>query len=254
MRIRGTALLSAVWSCAVCTALSLTATGGGTGGHPQSDPRHSLSVSQRLNTRVELFDTAGQTFAQALLGLAYEYKLPMGVEYWSKESTHVPLKLQLRNRSVQEILETLATEQPGYRVSFPGGVVQVYASRGRSDPSNLLNTIIPRFRIMGEDPAAASAQAFEALVHVVSPGTSVIESTAVGSPLRVSLDLRNARVYEILNAIVAQDGAAVWVVRVPPDKLSVLKGDLWYLYPLDAAFKEVVLQDVRSLFPDGKGK
>src|SRR6202011_5143005 len=39
-------------------------------------------------------------------------------------------------------------------------------------------------------------------------------SLAVGQwdPLRISLHLHNVRVYEILNAIVAQNGRAIWTV------------------------------------------
>lgn len=254
MHIRGMLLAFSGWLCTTCALAGIMVLAVDRGEH-KANHSHSLTFAQRLDTRVALFNAYGQTLAQAVLCIAYHYKLPMGVEYWTPESTRIPLRLRLRNQSVRQILETLVAKQPGYRVSFSGGCVQVYTPQGRSDPSNLLNTIIPRFHVTDEDPVVVSASVFEALVHIASPGTSVVESTAVGSPLKITLDLRNVRVYEILDAIAAQKGGAgVWVVRVPPDRLSVLGGDLWYLYPLDPAFKQAVLQDVMSLFPHDKSR
>jgi len=67
-------------------------------------------------------------------------------------------------------------------------------------------------------------------------------SLAVGQwdPLRITLHLHNARVYEILNAIVAQNGRAIWTVTV--SNLASLPQccGLWYIYPLQEPFKSVV--------------
>ena len=66
----------------------------------------------------------------------------------------------------------------------------------------------------------------------------------------MTLHLRQARVYEILDAIVAKHGAAVWVVRVPPEKLPTLKGTLWYMYPLEPSdWKAPLLGDLNLPIP-----
>jgi hypothetical protein len=48
---------------------------------------------------------------------------------------------------------------------------------------------------------------------------------------------------------VAQHGKAIWVVRVPPDRLSKLNGGLWYVYGLETHSREAVLEDLRLRFP-----
>ena len=47
------------------------------------------------------------------------------------------------------------------------------------------------------------------------------------------MHLQNAKVYEVLNGIVAQNGKAIWTVTASPEKLSNLQsGGIWYIYPL----------------------
>jgi hypothetical protein len=206
----------------------------------------------RLDAVVEVFDSGGQTLAQNFLSLAYRYDLPMGVEYLDRAAVSEPLHLQLRGKSVREILSSLVAQVPEYRVTFSGGIVQLYSPQARGDPSNLLNAVIDDFHVSEMDPQVASAAVFEALVHKVAPTTSIVESTALGTlgPPTLTLRLNKSRVYEILDAIVARYGEAVWVVRVPPEKLSTLKGALWYIYPLEPSdWRAAVLGDVTSLFP-----
>ncbi len=82
-------------------------------------------------------------------------------------------------------------------------------------------------------------------------GGAVFGSIALGAwgPKKITLHLRGAKVFEILNAIVAANGDAVWAVRVPPDTLSVLNGTMWYIYSLDPPWKGIILGDLQALFP-----
>jgi hypothetical protein len=55
--------------------------------------------------------------------------------------------------------------------------------------------------------------------------------------LQITLYLQNAKVYEILNAMVAQNGKAIWISMVRPEELSRLQSsDLWYV-PIATAFR-----------------
>jgi hypothetical protein len=59
--------------------------------------------------------------------------------------------------------------------------------------------------------------------------------------VQITLHLQDAKVYEILNAIVAQHGNAVWTLMIRPERLSKPQfGDLWYVYPLQQPFKSLV--------------
>jgi hypothetical protein len=123
------------------------------------------------------------------------------------------------------------------------------------DPSNLLNNVIKDFGVSRVDTHEADFQLFCAVGHELG-SQACGGSIAVGQwgPLKITLHLQNARVYEVLNAIVAENGNAIWTVMVRPDKLSKLRvGGIWYVYPLQQPFKAVV-SDTLALWSRKKSK
>jgi hypothetical protein len=79
----------------------------------------------------------------------------------------------------------------------------------------------------------------------MDPSRGCAGSLAIGQwpSVEITLHLQNAKVYEILNAIVAQNGKAVWTLMARPDALSKRQSaNLWYVYPLQQPFKSTVLE------------
>ena len=199
------------------------------------------SFEQKLDRRVKQFDTEGRTLVASILDLAFAYELPTAIEYADREATTRPLNLDFRNKSVRWILQAIIEQVPGYSVSFSGGIVDVFAARGREDSSNLLNKVIKDFAVSQVDTHEADSQLFCAVGREL--GHNCVEDIALGlwGPLKITLHLQNARVYEVLNAIVAKNGKAIWTVLVRPDRLSALQnGGIWYVCPLRQLFKAMV--------------
>ena len=198
-----------------------------------ADSAKASSFEQRLDRRVR-FDTASRTLVASIVELAFTYQLPTGIEYADHEATTRPLNLHFQNESVRRILEAITEQVPGYSVSFSGGIVDVFAAKGREDPSNVLNKVIKDFAVDQVDTHEADSQLFCELA-----GRNCLESIALGQwgPLKITLHLQNAKVYEVLNAIVAENGKAIWTVIVRPDELSKPQGSIWYIYPLEQPFK-----------------
>ena len=215
---------------------------------------HELSFDERLDARIGRFDNKGRTLLQAILDLVYGHHLPTGLEYVNRDAVRRPVELKLQNTSVRETLSALVAQVPEYRISFSGGVVQIYSVRARSDSLNLLNTVIDDFTVRDMGSQYASDELFTALVHKVRPHNGVVLDTAGdprGAP-KLTLHLQKGRVYEILDALVAQDGAAIWVVEHPPEGLRTLD-NLWHIYRLEPpAFKDVIFERLRALFPSEK--
>jgi hypothetical protein len=183
----------------------------------------------------------------------YEYRLPASLEYLSWDAAMKPLNARLRNTTVRDALTALAAQLPEYRISFSSGQVDAYSPQARSDPSSMFSVTIRDFSANQADPMRASVDLFGALSVTLHPGWGYGVSYApLGGPKKVTLHLQGAKVYEILNAIVAQHGEAIWIVRVPPQRLSTFQGDLWHLYSLDPHWRRVVLDDVQSVFPTEK--
>jgi hypothetical protein len=205
---------------------------------------------RKLDGRVERFDTSGRTLAAIVIDLAYEYELPTGIEYLDHEATTRPIDLQFHDESVRGILVAIIQQVPEYRVSFTGDMVDIYSPRAREDSSNLLNRVIKDFAVTELDTHRADMELVCDLARELVPPGGCGGSIAVGQwgPLKITLHLHNTTVFEILNAIVAQNGRATWTVTAPPEKLSRFPfGDLWHIYPLEPAYKTGVLEKLASM-------
>jgi len=164
----------------------------------------------------------------------------MAVEYADRDATTRPLNLQFHNESVRGILEAIVRQAPQYHVSFSEGIVDIFVPKAREDTSNLLNKVIKNFSVVEMETRKADFQLFCALAHEVN-FSGCGGSLAVGQwePRRITLHLQSAKVYEVLNAIVAQNGKAIWTVTAT--KLSNLQsGGIWYIYPLQQPFEATV--------------
>ena len=217
---------------------------------PNPQSARVLSFDEKLETKIPRFDTQGRTLLASVLDLAFEYELPVGIEYLDHEATGSPINLDLRDQSVHDILVAVIAQVPRYRVSFSEGVVDVYAPGEREDPSNFLNKVIKSFAVTDLDTHDADLQLLCELAREVGPPGACGGSVALGQwgATKVSIHMHNARVYEILNAITAQNGKAIWTVIVPPKKLREPPvGGLWHLYPLEDSFKAGILDTLTSM-------
>ena len=207
---------------------------------------------RKIGKSVERFDTSGRPLIASVLDLAYKYELPTALEYVDREITTRTKDLQFHHESVRAILAAIIQQIPEYRVSFSGGIVDIYAPKAREDASNLLNKVIKDFAVTDLDTHQADFELFCALAREVGPSGGCSGSIALGqwAPLKITLHMQNAKTYEILNAIVAQNGKAVWTPMVPPEKLSKIQlGGLWYIYPLEQPFKTAVWDRLSTLRP-----
>ncbi|HEV2492416.1 MAG TPA: hypothetical protein VG204_05015 [Terriglobia bacterium] len=224
---------------------------------PRDHPLHASSpddpqpLANKLQVRVASFDAANRPLAQLALALAYEYKLPMAFEHVDEDALRKPLGIRLRGSSLHDVVAAIVASLPEYRVDLSGGLVDIYTPAGRSDPSNLLNTVIESFDVTELDTHLADAELLCALARQLRPGSGCGGSVAGGQwgSLKITLHTQGTRVYEILNAIVAQNGGALWVPIPPPRKQSSVMMNLWYIYPLDPAFESTALSRLRSTLP-----
>jgi hypothetical protein len=106
------------------------------------------SFEQTLDKRVQRFDTAGKTLVGSVVELAICIRATdRNLNTRTVKPQTRPLNLDFHNESVRRILESITGQVPGYSVSFSGGVVDVFAARGREDSSNLLNKVIKDFAV-----------------------------------------------------------------------------------------------------------
>src|SRR5579872_2815893 len=217
---------------------------------PQTKGSDAPALEYKLDKRVQYFDAAGRTLVENVVDLAYEYQLPLGIEYLDREALRRPIDLRLQNESVRGILTAIVQQVPEYSVTFSDGLVDIFDPQEREDRSNLLNTIIKNVNITGREAGEANQELACALAHEIDPSTVCVASIAKGQlgQQKITLHLQNVKVYEVINAIVAQNQKAIWTVIADRSSLTDPRSsDLWHIYPLQAPFKQAVLDKLLSL-------
>ncbi len=210
-------------------------------------PASQTQLERKLDQRVARFDTAGCTFVSCVTALAYCYGLPTAIEYVDRDAAHRSLNVIFHDESIREILDALLQQTPEYRVDFSDGIVDVYSPKARADSSNVMNTVIANFEVKQMETRQADFWLFCEVATKVNKGWCG-GSIAVGAwdPTRISLHMQNAKVYEVINAIVAENGRAIWTVTAPPDRMvKIQDGGSWYISPLDAPYEEDVLRRLK---------
>jgi hypothetical protein len=198
---------------------------------------------------------------EAVLALAYACQLPLALELISQDAVRRPVDLPVQTGSVREVITVVVHSVPGYRVDFTHGLVDIYSAEARRDPLNPFNLVLPEYRVADLDTDMADnmlvcALGRELISH--SPGCGGSSGFGQWGPLKITLEMHNARVYEILNAIVAQNGRAFWTPIKLPRPPELRRGrsftNFWSIYPLDPAFEGAALERLRALFPPPHGE
>jgi hypothetical protein len=198
---------------------------------------------------------------EAVLALAYACQLPLALEFISQDAVRGPVDLPVQTGSVREVITAVVDSAPGYRVDFAHGLVDIYSSEARRDPLNPFNLVVPEYRVAGLDTDMADSMLVctlgdELLPH--SGGCGGSSPFGRWGPLKITLEMHNATVYEILNAIVAQNGRAAWtpinLPRVPELRRRRFFTNFWSIYPLDPPFEGAAVEPLRRLFPPAHGE
>ncbi len=207
-------------------------------------PEAAPGFTKKLQARVLRFDARGCSMAELAVQIAYRYRLPMAIEYLDRGALRKPLHLKLRGQSVRQVIAALVPSVPGYQVDFSQGLVDIYSPAARRNPSNPFNTLIRKYDVDGLDTHFADAQLLCAFGQQINPHSGCGGSVAPGQwgPMKITLHLENKRVYEILNAIVAQNGEAIWTPLNHSVGPSRMVTNFWYIYPLDPPFQKTLLE------------
>ncbi|HTG17157.1 MAG TPA: hypothetical protein VK747_18040 [Blastocatellia bacterium] len=202
-------------------------------------------VEDKLAIKVANFNNQDKPLIPTLLGIAADYQLPMGIERVVKEAAEQPITVKIEQGTVSNLLDRCIRQVPGYAWAIRDGAVHVYGVEELSQPSNLFNLVIPSFEVKNETLNQASnglrmqlifAQEKTGAVVASFPGSLALEDK------QLNVKAHNVTVRDILNRLVALHGEAVWIARIPPQKLShIPQAGLWQLLPRS-------VQDPKNIF------
>lgn len=154
----------------------------------------------------------------ALLLFGQQEHIGVGIDYIDTAALQQRVTIQLRAATVADVLDAI-THPFGYRWSTNGRVVRITHLGAMVSSRNLLNTQIARFKVSDVPLEQADCNLKIAFYFALNPKSTGMVGDCLygGIEYRIDpLDVRNATVGQILDALVSQHGNGAWVVQRPP--------------------------------------
>jgi hypothetical protein len=176
-----------------------------------------------LQHRLPIHSVSAGNFVQALAQAASQFGIPMGIEWVNSPRDLKPLSFTLREVTVEQVLGSIVSTQPGYGYNSKNGVFHVFPKDMLQDDISFLNLKIKSFQVDNEFVEFAGVRLKATIRHMLYPamaskapsGSGGSMATGMGDQ-RVTFKLRDVRVRDILDKFVLSSGRKIWLVTYPP--------------------------------------
>lgn len=203
---------------------------------PPSVVRAAGSEGKSLTDKiVTSFRAQNVPLDDALLQLAQQENLPMGIEYIDERSLTRPLSIDTGRTTVAGVLKLILSKTHGYRYSVEYGVIIIGHTGLPQSNRNLLGYKLASFEAPRRSLDDLSRYLQISLAHELHPevkGWAGDYIPARPIVLAGPLSYRNASIEQILCGIVSNGTPAAWVITVTPARLQAKDfGQLWHILP-----------------------
>lgn len=176
-------------------------------------------LQARLDGRVSQYSVSANGLAGALLKIAKQFHLPVGIEWVRDNQTAQVVSLRWRDDTVADVVSSVVKRYPGYGFAVENGVVHVFRRDLLDGKSNFLNLRVPGYFEARQEVCGVINQRLQHEVQgVVSPrnllpGAGVGGSYATGIEEKpLTLALQGLTVRAALEKLAAASERKVWVV------------------------------------------
>ncbi|MGC2285130.1 MAG: hypothetical protein WA542_07780 [Candidatus Acidiferrum sp.] len=172
-----------------------------------------------LSQHVSNYQDSGHDLPTTVDDLMQKYKVPAGMDL-EELSERRPISVNVPRGSVADVLSMIVAQQPGFKWAEMNGVVNIGPQQ---DTDSILDVRIAHFRVAD----ASFSQIHSAIVslpevkrwlednHLTERTPMVIDGlVSAGHPFlsRISLDLQDITLREILNTVIKSSGFSSWIV------------------------------------------
>jgi hypothetical protein len=174
--------------------------------------RSPADLNSKLDTPVSEYRLAQVNFLEALLHVAGDFQLPIGIAWVDTPAARAKSDSSWSNLTVRQIVESIAQTQPGYEVQLANGVVHV-ASRAVPAEQNFLLLRIPDFHAQGVMGSVKLSLWRELNNRIDSPKHLIAGSilTSRNDP-KLDLQFNNSTVADIFDSLAIASDRKIWVV------------------------------------------
>ena len=192
-----------------------------------SGSQRSHDLDAKLHTRVGNYTLNADNFLEALAQVATRFEITMGIEWSKSPATLQKVRLFWDQADVQQVIETLVKNQPGYEFNIDNDVVHVYPQEAKSNSHDFVNLRIQKFQVRNVVIETASHQLRDLVRLTVSPPQMVSseegpkgiihsQAASVGEPeLTFKFDSVTVRV--ALDELAVTSDRKIWVVTFTSD-------------------------------------
>jgi hypothetical protein len=181
---------------------------------------NATELDASLNARVPQYTLKAKGLADAILRIAKQFELPVGIEWLKDDEALRGLDLTWRDATVGDIIGSVVNRYPPYSYGVQGGVIHVLRPDLLSDTQNFLNLKVPDFfEVRQKTGGFANVQLRQVVQSIVSPrnlppGAGEAGSYTSGNvpekPL--TLTLRGLTIREALEKLAEASERKIWVV------------------------------------------
>ena len=222
----------------------------------QAGGQASATAADDARRRVDSFSVVDMPRIDALMTLAHQHRVPLGIEYAGPE-LFTPVTVHLDDTDVGTAISTLFPASLGFRVSLDGVVPVIRHIALPPATRNALDVVLPRLVIPRRTsmPRAASL-VWMTLASQLDPTIGGVAGSELGMPEERILPTELAKVSarEALNRLARADGRGVWFVTVPPAGLDRrwTKEDppMWSASQYDYSAADSIGRQIAARMPD----
>jgi len=191
----------------------------------------AADLMAKLNKHVSNYNLGVFSFVGALIRVSGDFEVPMGITWVNSPTTRAELPFAWKDATVLEVIQAIVKTRPGYAVEIKNGVVHIFPAGMIPDRENFLKLKIPAFETHDTIVELASFK----LHMLVTPikGTHQINVAGPGDS-KVSLELRDCEVEDVLDALAVASNRKIWIVTFADEPTLTTSG----------------LRATRSLFTD----
>ena len=180
------------------------------------------ALTSLLDRRTEQYELRADDFLQALAKLAAQFRVPLGIEWVRSARTSSPVYLFRRNVTLREFIGALVDSEPGFEMKVEAGIVRVGPKGAERDKHDFLNMRVQRFQLTREYVMVGSRRLWGQIHWSLNPAEvpPVAEAGSIGignGDQKVSFQITNGTVRDVLDKLATSAGLNVWIVTYPED-------------------------------------
>jgi hypothetical protein len=191
------------------------------GSAPQSAaPPGSPDLQAKLHIRVKNYALSADSFLGALVEVATQFEIPVGIEWSKNDETMRKVSLAWTDADVRQVIQELVDTQHEYEFDVADSVVHIFPKWAKSSQQDFTNLVLQKFDVRNELLGQANHRLRQLVKFTVSPppqtgatvgGTGGSQLGSVGEP-KISLKLENIMVRDALDQVALNSDHRIWVV------------------------------------------